>query len=140
MVPVSKPAQTVAYFDSSYQEALALAREARNFIVYRDSAEAARLDPAARLVISCETMRVTARIGQVIAWLLVQKAVHAGELSREQAAQAPHRLGGQKACAVDEPVADEKIPPRLTDLLARSHSLYTRVQRLDAALDNSEPD
>ena len=133
---MTKPAQTVSYFDSAYEEALALGREARNFIVYGDSDEAARIDPAVRLVVSCEAMRVTARVGQVIAWMLVHKAVHAGELTRAEAAQPPYRLAGQKVCAEAEPLADEKIPPRLAELLEKSLSLYTRVQRLDAALDD----
>ena len=132
---MTSPAPTIAYFDSTYKEALDLAREARNFVVYQGSGETAKLDPAVRLVISCESMRVTTRVGQIIAWLLVQKAVHAGELSRAQAAQEPYRLAGKKVCEDNEMVADEKIPDRLADLLERSHSLYARVARLDAMLD-----
>jgi regulator of CtrA degradation len=130
-------APTVTYFDNTFEEALALAREARNYIVYQDTVEAAKLDPAERLVVSCESMRVTARVGQIIAWLLVQKAVHAGELSRDKAAEAPYRLSGQKICSASELIADEKIPLRLAELLERSHSLYTRVERLDAMLGSS---
>ncbi len=136
---MTDPEPTVAYFDNTFEEALALAREARNYIVYRDGAEVTNLDPAERLVVSCESMRVTARVGQIVAWLLVQKAVHAGELTRDQAAEAPYRLSGQKVCAVSDLVADEKIPLRLAELLERSHSLYTRVERLDALLDSSTP-
>ena len=128
---------TVAYFDNTFEEALTLAREARNYIVYQDGSEIAKLDPAARLVVSCESMRVTARVGQIIDWLLVQKAVHAGELSRAEATEAPYRLAGQKVCAQSELVADEKIPLRLAELLERSHNLYARVQRLDAMLDQA---
>lgn len=135
---MTSPSHTIAYFDSTYQEALDLAREARNFIVYQDSVETAKLDPAVRLVISCESMRVTTRVGQIIAWLLVQKAVHAGELTRAQAAQAPYRLSGKKVCEANALVADEKIPDKLQDLLDRSHRLYARVARLDAALDAYE--
>jgi len=127
---------TVAYFDNTLDEAMALAREARNYIVYQDAVEAAKLDPAERLVVSCESMRVSARIGQIIAWLLVQKAVHAGELSRDAAAEEPYRLAGQKVCAANNLIANEKIPLRLAELLERSHSLYTRVERLDALLES----
>ena len=132
---VNARGNSVTYFDNTLAEAMDLAREARNFIVYQDSVEAAKLDPAARLVISCEAMRVTARIGQIIAWLLVQKAVHAGELTRDEAAAPPYRLAGQTICEAAQPLADEKLPPRLGELLERSHSLYTRVARLDAMLD-----
>ena len=130
---------TVAYFDNTFEEALALAREARNYIVYQDAVETAKLDPAERLVVSCESMRVTARVGQIIAWLLVQKAVHAGELSRDKATESPYRLAGQKVCGAADLIADEKIPLRLAELLEQSHSLYSRVERLDAMLGSSEP-
>ncbi len=133
LVTDSQP--TVTYFDNTFEEAVALAREARNYIVYQDTGEDEKLDAAGRLVVSCEAMRVTARVGQIIAWLLVQKAVHAGELSREQAAEPKYRLAGQKVCAEEGLVADEKIPLRLAELLERSHNLYARVQRLDAMLD-----
>ncbi len=136
MTDTSSP--TVAYFNNTFEEALALAREARNYIVYQ-GVEAAKLDPAERLVVSCESMRVTARVGQIIAWLLVQKAVHEGELSRDQAAEEPYRLAGQKICAASDLIAAEKIPLRLAELLERSHSLYTRVERLDALLGSSAP-
>lgn len=128
------PNPSVAYFDNTFEEALALARETRNYVVYQDAVEVAKLDPAERLVVSCESMRVTARLGQIIAWLLVQKAVYAGELSRDTAAGEPYRLTGRKVCAVNELIADEKIPLRLAELLERSHSLYTRIERLDAML------
>ena len=133
------PVSSVAYFDNTFEEALALARETRNYIVYQDAVEAAKLDPAERLVVSCESMRVTARVGQIIAWLLVQKAVHAGELSRDAAAEEPYRLAGRKVCSESGLIADEKIPQRLTELLERSHSLYTRVERLDAMLGDLSP-
>lgn len=125
----------VAYFENTFEEALALAREARNYMVYQDAMELAKLDPASRLVVSCESMRVTARIGQIIAWLLIQKAVHVGELSRDTAAEPAYRLAGQKVCSNNILVADETIPDRLVELLARSHNLYARVERLDALLE-----
>ena len=137
---VNAPVTSVTYFDNTLADAMDLAREARNFIVYQDSAEAAKLDPAARLVISCEAMRVTARIGQIVAWLLVQKAVHAGELTRAQAAEPHYRLAGQTVCEASQPLADEKLPARLGELLERSHGLYTRVARLDAMLDAAAPE
>ena len=147
MGPLEAPAQTasrprvtdantsIAYFDNTFGEAMALAREAREYLAYQDSGEGSRLSPKLRLTVSCEAMRMTARLTQVVAWLLVQKAVHAGELTREQASQPRYRLGGQEVCQATSPVADEPLPDRLNDMLERSHRLYQRVVRLDAMLD-----
>jgi len=130
--------QTVAYFDSTFDEALALTRQARDYLAYQEKADLANLSPVGRMAASCESMRMTARMTQVIAWLLVQKAVHAGELTREEAAGAKYRLAGQGICEDVEPLAAEPLPERLNELLARSHQMYQRVARLDAMLDGRQ--
>ena len=129
--------QQIAYFDSTLDEALALAREARDYMAHHKQAEFDQLSPAGKLVASCESMRLTARVTQVVAWLLVQKAVHAGELTREQAAEREYRLSGQSVCEATQPVIDTPMPERLAQLLESSYRLYRRVARLDAMLDQN---
>ncbi|HSR71598.1 MAG TPA: DUF1465 family protein [Kiloniellales bacterium] len=128
-------APPLAFFNSTFEEAMALTREARDYIAYQQDGDLAGLSAGTKLVASCETMRLTARMTQVVAWLLVQKAVHAGEISRELAAQPKYRLGGQRVCAATDPLIEEPLPERLSDLLARSHALYQRIARLDAMLE-----
>jgi len=132
---VSSPAPSVAFFDNTFEEAMALTREARDYLTFQEKADLAELDPVSRMAASCESMRVTARLTQVVAWLLVQRAVHAGEITREQAKQPQYRLSGREVCADAKPVAEAALPERLCDLLQRSLSLYERVSRLDRMLD-----
>ena len=127
--------QQIAYFDSTFDEAMALTREARDYLAHQKQADFEELGPVGCLAASCESMRMTARITQVVAWLLVQKAVHAGELTREQAAAPEYRLSGQTVCEAVQPVLDEPMPERLAKLLDSSLRLYQRVARLDAMLD-----
>lgn len=129
---------TVTYFDSTFDEAMALTREARDYLAYQEKGEMAKLSPVGRMAASCESMRMTARMTQVIAWLLVQKAVHAGDLSRDEAADSKYRLAGHEICGDIEPLAAEPLPERLTELLMRSHRMYQRVARLDATLDGQQ--
>ncbi len=120
------------FFGRTYDEALALLREARDYIAL--GGERADRDGLAidrRLMLARESMRVTARLGHVMAWLLLQKAVHAGELTRRDAATAPHRLGGQPVCLDDREELSAGLPERLKSLSRRSHALYVRVARLD---------
>ncbi len=135
---VTAATQTVTYFDSTFDEAMALTHEARDYLAYQEKADLESLSPVGRMAASCESMRMTARMTQVVAWLLVQKAVHAGDLTREQAAGPKFRLAGHEICGDIEPLAAEPLPERLAELLARSHQMYQRVARLDAMLD-SEP-
>jgi len=128
---------SVAFFNRTYDEALALAREARDYLSGQEPIDRAALSPAHQLSESCETMRLTARITQVIAWLLVQRAVHEGEITREEATRPGHRLSGQCVCNASLADAEEVLPHRLRDLLERSHRLYTRIERLDSMLARS---
>ncbi len=130
--------QTVTYFDSTFEEALALTREARDYLACQEKGALSELSPVGRMAASCESMRMTARMTQVVAWLLVQKAVHAGDLTREEAALPKYRLAGRAICDDVEPLTAEPLPERLTELLARSHKMYRRVARLDAMFDSHQ--
>lgn len=129
---------TVEFFRGTYDEALQLTKEARDYIAGCLMYGRRDLTPDLRLASSCEEMRLTARLTQVMAWLLVQRAVHAGEMTRDEAAREQHRLAGQDACLADPVVPEHELPARLAELLARSRDLYERVQRLDAMLDAPE--
>ncbi len=137
MPPVSQTAQIVPLTDSTYQEALALTHEARSFIEARRGERGATCSPAESLRISCEIMRLTSRLTQVMAWLMVQKAVHAGEISREDAHEPNCRLSGHDVCGAQDPDLVIDLTPTLVDLLDRSLRLYQRVARLDAMHDDT---
>ena len=81
-----------------------------------------------------ETTRVTARLTQIVAWLMAQRAVEAGELSAAQACEKKHRLGGQEICLNSRGEDSNELSPALRDLLLRSRRLYQRVARLDDML------
>ncbi len=114
----------------TYDEAFGLLVEARNYVVQGQPLEERGLPPQERLRIGLETMRLTTRLTQAMAWLLAQRAVMTGELSAEQAASEDYALGAQALCLADD-AAPPPLPPRLQDLMDRSASLYRRVDRLD---------
>jgi len=119
------------YFNGPYDETMALLIEARNYIAFHESTDHRNFPPRVRLQISYESMRVTSRLTQAMAWLLAQKAVHAGELSREEAASEAYALSGGAVCADPAGSDNEELPQGLRSLLERSHRLYARVARLD---------
>jgi regulator of CtrA degradation len=120
------------FLNGTYQEAFRLLVEARDYLAYQEPIERSRLTPEERLVLNCEAMRLTSRLTQVMAWLLVQKAVHAGEISAAEAASEDHRLAGQNVCRSQELREQRAVTPALGRLLDRSYDLYSRVERLDA--------
>ena len=126
---------SVSFFDRTFDEALNLLVEARNYVATRDRLGATEPQPLIQLVMSCETMRLTARMTQIMAWLLVQKAVLAGEMTAVEAARPEHRLGGREVCTARDSWGDLILPPQLQDLLDRSFNLYIRIARLDEMVD-----
>lgn len=122
--------------DGLYLETMVLADEARSYFdqigrVARDS-----LDPLDRVVFSCESLKVTTRLMHVIAWLLTQRAIDAGEMSAEAASHPSRRLG---APVVSHEDALEKIPADARSLVLASIELYRRVERLDQGMELAEP-
>ena len=74
------------FFGRTYDEALALLHEARNYVIASQLRHLHVTQPTDRLMLCCEAMRLTARLTHVMAWLLAQKAVHAGEITLAEAA------------------------------------------------------
>ncbi len=120
-----------AFFNKTYEEALALMVEAKEYLEWHEKDDGGLLLDLDRLRLSREAMRVTARLTQIMAWLFVQKAVFAGDLTLAEAAREPYTLSGQEVCAPDDANHGRGLPAKMVDLLDRSHRLYVRVSRLD---------
>jgi len=125
-------AAPVAFFTGTYDEALALLDDARAYMADREGFAASTPDAQLRMMAVRETTRVVARITQIMAWLTVQRAVHAGEMTRAEALEPRHRLGGQDVCLPEGTGDGLAADTRLWRLLERSRDLYVRVMRLDA--------
>ncbi|KQM93511.1 hypothetical protein ASE70_13965 [Sphingomonas sp. Leaf22] len=114
--------------DSMYVEAMLLADEARAYFDQVGMAERATLDPMARVVLSCESLKITTRLMHVIAWLLTQKAIDAGEMAAEMGDDPIRTLP-------DGPVTDEDtlvtMPVGTQTLIRASVDLYRRAERME---------
>ena len=90
---------STAFFDKTYNDALALTEEAYAYLCQIDRNEIVTESPIEDLRLRGEAFRLTTRLMQVVAWLLTQRAIHAGELSApEVAAGAQYRLGASRVC------------------------------------------
>ena len=127
---------TPKLIDGLYVEAMVLADEARSYFDTLGRDDRLSLDPIDRVGFSCESLKVTTRLMHVIAWLLTQRAVAAGELSRAQAGEAERRLG--EAPQTDRDLF-RRLPEAAADLVRASEELYDRVSRIDAGHFADEP-
>lgn len=123
--------QPTAFFGKTYDEAMHLLVETRDYLAHREPVDRNTLAPIERLRFCCETMRLTARLTQIMAWLLAQRAVHAGEITQHAALAEQEALAALNICMEDEQDLAAAMPRRLLGLLDRSRRLYVRVARLD---------
>ena len=128
-----EPDGLTAFFDRTYEEAMALLVEARDYIAANRRLALERDAVADQLDYSLETMRLTARLTEIMAWILTQKAVHAGDISRADACLPERRLSARETCLQDNPAA--ALPPYFQSLLAHSRDLCRRVERLGEMID-----
>jgi regulator of CtrA degradation len=124
------PAAT-AFFAGTYDEANQLLGEMRDYVARRQRREAQGLVAMERLRLTAEAMRATTRLTHIMAWLLMQKAVHAGEIGLSQALERDAPLSGLGVCMAGEETDGDGLPLGFAALLERSRRLYIRVARLD---------
>lgn len=105
-----------------------LADEARSYFDEGGRAEREALDPMARVSFSCESLKVTTRLMHVIAWLLTQKAIDAGEMTQRDALDPSRRLGPPP---VTDAAALAAMPEQARQLIEESIELFRRTARLD---------
>lgn len=129
-------AATVEFFDRTMMEAMALLAETRRYLIDRSETERKTMSVEGGLAASMESMRLVARLTQVLAWLLTHRAVHAGEMTLVEATRDDRRLGGRELCMNTDGDDNPSLPDELRNLLARSFALYRRIARLDELAAN----
>ena len=122
--------------DALYVEAMLLADEARSYFNDAGQGERASLDPMARVVLSCESLKITTRLMHVIAWLLTQRAIDAGEMAAD--------LGDDPLRALaSSPVTEDDVltamPAGTQALIRASIDLYRRAERIERSRSTPPP-
>ena len=123
-----------------YEEALALADEARAVFDLRDEASHGNTPDKVRIAMSIEGLRTTTRVMHVLAWLLNQRAYQSGELSKLQMLR--HCTLGEERPS--DPANMEVLELTTRSLIRDTERLHARVKRLDeeqrqAAHEASDP-
>lgn len=123
-----------ALFQRTFDEGMSLVEETARYLDGPGREEQRNLPRKAAMLYAGESMRVTTRLMQAASWLLVQRAVHEGDMNVEDAASERYRLGSREICFGGSADGVELLPAMLQNLLARSDNLYRRIARLDQVL------
>jgi regulator of CtrA degradation len=128
-----------ALFQRTFDEGMSLVEETARYLDGQGREDQRHLPRKTALLYAGESMRVTTRLMQAASWLLVQRAVHEGEMAAEDAYSERYRLGSKEICCGGSSESVEFLPQALQDLLARSDNLYRRIARLDEVLFGNAP-
>jgi len=124
-------AKVLPFVDEKLEDAHAFLHTTHNYIKWQAPLDVKKMNLQQTYKVSCEAMRITVRLTQVISWFLLQKAVLEGELTREEFLSEDCRVLRGKHCLENESEFDPELPPRLRELLKESRELYLRILRLD---------
>ena len=125
---------TPLVLDSLYTEAMVLADEAR--YCFDRNQLSGQLSPEISVAFSCESLKVTTRLMHSIAWLLNQKALRAGEISKEDALSDAKDLG---YAPPSDRAQVEHFPAEAQALIATSEELYGRLRRFSGQIRSQSP-
>src|SRR5579862_7278237 len=123
-----------ALFERTFDEGMSLVEETAKYLDGKGRQESRDLPRKLALLYAGESMRVTTRLMQAASWLLVQRAVHDGDMDASDAAGDRYRLGSREICLGGGGEGIDLLPAKLQDLLGRSDNLYRRIARLDDVL------
>ncbi|MGK6311975.1 protease adaptor protein RcdA [Neorhizobium sp. DT-125] len=118
-------------FKALYSEGMALVEETASYLDGPGRAASKVLPRMASVLYAAESMRLTTRLMQMASWLLLQRAVNNGEMSRDQVLSEKNkvRLDGFNVDRNAPGWLD--LPEGFRDLVERSLRLQNRIALLD---------
>ena len=116
--------------DSLYIEAMVLADEARSYFDRAKDDVLFQGSPLLRITLSCESIKVTTRLMNIVSWLLTRRTHFSGEIGVQspqfqKLSRAPASLRNGFA----------ELPGEAQVIIEASIILYARVARIDHARD-----
>jgi regulator of CtrA degradation len=121
-------------FEKVFKEGMGLVEETANYLDGPGRQDARLLDRHGAIAYATESMRLTTRLMQLASWLLLQRAVSAGELGLDDARKEKHRISLTDIGAGQSLSGGSQIPDPLKILIERSLRLHERVIKFDQML------
>jgi regulator of CtrA degradation len=121
-------------FEKVFKEGMGLVEETANYLDGQGRADARALDRPGAIAYATESMRLTTRLMQLASWLLLQRAIVAGEMSADENARNKARVNLSEIGAGNVIPGAEAMPDGLRELIDRSLRLHERILVLDSMI------
>ena len=103
-------------FEKVFREGMGLVEETANYLDGPGRKDARLLDRNGAIAYATESMRLTTRLMQLASWLLLQRAISAGELSPDDARKEKHRISLGDIGPGHSLAGSEQLPEALDEL------------------------
>jgi regulator of CtrA degradation len=121
-------------FKSLFSEGMSLVEMTASYLDGGGRKESRDLQRGAALAYASESMRLTTRLMQITSWLLLQRAVNEGELTRIEAEHEHRKVKLAASETVSTPEMLALLPAKLNELIQSSIRLQARIIKLDELL------
>jgi len=121
-------------FEKTFKEGMSLVEETANYLDGEGRLDSKLLDRTGAIAYATESMRLTTRLMQMASWLLLQRAIAAGELSPSDMNREKHRINLSEIGRGNALKGAELLPAGLVALVDRSLNLLERIRKLDLML------
>jgi regulator of CtrA degradation len=118
-------------FDKIFKEGMGLVEETANYLDGQGRVDSQALDRPGTIAYATESMRLTTRLMQLASWLLLQRALSAGEVKESEFSREKSRVSLNDIGAGNDIPGSEKLPDGLKELVTRSLRLHERVMVMD---------
>jgi regulator of CtrA degradation len=121
-------------FKALFSEGMSLVEGTASYLDGEGRQESRNLQRSAALAYASESMRLTTRLMQITSWLLLQRAVNEGELTRTEADNEHRKVKLSVSDNQSTPEMLALLPAKLGDLIQHSLRLQSRIVKLDDLL------
>lgn len=125
-------------FKNLFSDGMSLVEVSANFLDGPGREAAKKLPRTSSVLYASESMRLTTRLMQLASWLLLQRAVGEGEMTRAQVVEEKKKVKlDQLSSSISGPGWDD-IPEEFRQLVHRSLNLHKRITLLDGEIYGRE--
>ena len=121
-------------FKKLYADGMSLVEETAAYLDGEGRTEAKKLTRIAATLYAAESMRLTTRLMQIASWLLLQRALNSGEMTRDQMLSEKQKIRLDTSSAKLTAAGWNDLPDTFRLLVNRSLRLQSYVYRLDQDL------
>ena len=124
-------AASSAQFKALYSEGMALVEETASYLDGPGRLASKALPRMASVLYAAESMRLTTRLMQVASWLLLQRAVNEGEISKENARSEKEKVKFSATPSERGGPGYDQLPETLRAYIDKGDRLFDRVMQFD---------